>query len=121
MLNLSVEEKSPPQFGHLITCSLIRRSTLSFCNRSGISRLVFSCINLSALKELLHFMHFTIGSEKFCKCPEAKKTFLLIIWDPSISSILSRLTNSLLHKSRNLFFIFTPLGPYSQKPALVSE
>ena len=51
---------------------------------------------------------------------DASKTDFDIICEPSISSILSLLTNSLLHNSRNLFFILTPVGPYSQKPAWAS-
>src|SRR6185503_12349067 len=121
ILNLSDLEISPLQSGHLILFCRIKSSTPSFSILSGTSIFATSCISLSALKELEHFLHLTIGSVKLVKCPEAMNTFLLIICDPSISSMLSLLTNSLLHKSKNLFFILTPLGPYSQNPAFASE
>ena len=58
-----------------------------------------------------------MGSAKLSRCPDASKTDRDMIWEPSISIIWSRLTSSLRHSSRNLFFRLRPVGPYSQNPA----
>ena len=120
ILNLRVFSNSPLHLGHFTFFSEIVLSKSSSSALSGISILIVSAINLSALNVDLQFLHLIIGSAKLAKCPDASNTDGDIICEPSISSILSRLTSSRLQSSRNLFFRFTPEGPYSQNPACAS-
>src|ERR671932_2501439 len=114
MLNRFTFPNCPLHFGQFkLYFLMIAFMSLSDC-LSGTFSPVLSVIYLSALKVEPHLVHLMIGSVKLSICPEATKTLLLIIWEPSISIIPSRLTTSFLHRSMNLFFILTPIGPYSQ-------
>src|SRR5579863_6743175 len=117
MLNFFALSKLPLHLGHLTFFSDIVLSNCSKSALSGTTIDVTSAISLSALKMDLHFWQVIIGSAKLDKWPDAVNTDWDIIWEPSISHILSRLTSSRLHKSMNLFFRLTPDGPYSQNPA----
>ena len=74
MLNFRVFSKSPVHLGHLTFFSEITLSNSSNPALSGISTLTESAINLSARNVELHFLHFTIGSAKLERCPDASNT-----------------------------------------------
>src|SRR6267378_2864161 len=114
ILNLCALSNRSLHLGQTMFFSKIILSNSDRSELSGTTIEVISVISLSALKIDLHFLHLTIGSAKLERCPDAIKTDCDIIWEPSISIILSLRTNSRLHSSTNLFFRLTPDGPYSQ-------
>src|SRR5487761_483771 len=117
MLNFEGLPNSPPHLGHFRLCFTINCWNSSGDNRSSIESPVFSAMYLSALILVPHFVHWTMGSTRLERWPDASNTILGSINAPSISSMSSYLTIFRLHSLMKLFFIRRPTGPYSQKPA----
>ena len=111
MLNLFVPDSLAPHFWHL-TLFFSRSASYSASESfSGTCLPVFSSMSLSGRKADPQLAQRTKGSVKLARWPDASKTFLGRMVEPSISTIPSFLTRSFLQSSTYLFFMETPRGP----------
>ena len=120
MLNFLAGPSSPPHPGQATPPSRTAASNSDRPALSGISMPAASATSRSARCVAPHFAHFTTGSAKLARCPDASNTDGDITCEPSISIMRSLLTSSRRHSSRNRFLRAAPFGPYSQNPACAS-